>query len=72
MPSRLSAEAEHRGFSYTAAPPERGRGVVGEAIGELAWAVTFYGADINLVLEGTLADSDRIALVVDDEPAPAS
>jgi len=48
------------------------RGVVADAIGELAWAVRFYGGDIMVVPEGALVDFDGIALVLDDEPAPAS
>jgi len=67
-PARLTAD----GLSLHPAPAEGGRGVVADAIGELAWAIRFYGGDIIVVPEGTLADFDGIALVLDDEPAPAS
>ena len=67
-PARLTGD----GLSLHSAPPEGGRGVVADAIGELAWAVEFYGGDIIVVPEGTLVDFDGIALLLDDEPAPAS
>jgi hypothetical protein len=66
-PARLTGD----GLSLRPAPPEGGRGVVADAIGELAWAVKFYGGDIIVVPEGTLADFEGIALVLDGEPAPA-
>jgi hypothetical protein len=67
-PARLTAD----GLSLCPAPAEGGRGVVADAIGELTWAVRFYGGDIMVVPEGALVDFDGIALVLDDEPAPAS
>jgi hypothetical protein len=67
-PARLTGD----GLSLHPAPREGGRGVVADAIGELAWAVKFYGGDIIVVPEGTLVDFDGIALLLDDEPAPAS
>jgi len=67
-PARLSGD----GLSLYPAPPEGGRGVVADAIGELAWAVKFYGGDIVVVPDGTLVDFEGIALLLDSEPAPAS
>jgi len=67
-PARLTGD----GLSLRPAPPEGGRGVVADAIGELAWAVKFYGGDIIVVPKGTLVDFEGIALLLDSEPAPAS
>ena len=67
-PARLTGD----GLSLRPAPPEGGRGVVANAIGELAWAVKFYGGDIIVVPKGTLADFEGIALVLDGEPTPTS
>jgi hypothetical protein len=63
-PARLTAD----GLSLRPAPAEGGRGVVADAIGELAWAIRFYGGDLIVVPEGTLGDFDGIALLLDDEP----
>ena len=65
-PARLTGD----GLSLRPAPPEGGRGVVADAIGELAWAVNFYGGDIVVVPDGTLADFEGIALVLHGEPGP--
>ena len=67
-PARLTGD----GLGLRPAPPEGGRGVVADAIGELAWAVKFYGGDIIVVPKGTLVDFEGIALLLDSEPAPAS
>ena len=65
-PARLTGD----GLSLRPAPPEGGHGVVADAIGELAWAVNFYGGDIVVVPDGTLADFEGIALVLHGEPGP--
>ena len=71
-PCTYPAHLTGDGLSLRPAPPEGGRGVVADAIGELAWAVKFYGGDIIVVPEGTLVDFEGIVLVLDGEPAPAS
>src|SRR5207244_1194835 len=58
-PARLTGD----GLSLRPAPQEGGRGVVADAIGELAWAVKFYGGDIIVVPEGTLVDFEGIVLL---------
>jgi hypothetical protein len=65
-PARLTGD----GLSLHPAPPEGG--VVADAIGELAWAVKFYGGDIIVVPDGTLGNCEGIALVLDGEPTPAA
>jgi hypothetical protein len=67
VPARISGD----GLGLRPAPPEGGRGVVADVIGELAWAITFYGGDVVVVPSGTLEAFDGIALVLRSRPGGA-
>ena len=58
LPARISGD----GLGLRPATPEGGRGVVADVIGELAWAVTFYGGEVIVVPAGTLSAFDGIVL----------
>jgi hypothetical protein len=60
VPARISGD----GLGLRPAGPEGGRGVVADVIGELAWAVTFYGGDVVVVPRGALAAFDGMALIL--------
>jgi hypothetical protein len=59
VPARITGD----GMGIRPAAPEGGRGVVADVIGELAWAVTFYGGDVVVVPSGSLEPFDGIALI---------
>ena len=60
FPARISGD----GLGLRPAAPKGGRGVVADVIGELAWAVTFYGGDVVVVSPGTLTAFNGVALVL--------
>jgi len=60
FPARISGD----GLGLRPAAPEGGRGIVADVIGELAWAVSFYGGEVLVVPAGTLSAVDRIALIL--------
>jgi hypothetical protein len=60
LPARITGD----GLGLRPAAPEGGRGVVADVIGELAWAVAFYGGDVTVVPGGALAAFDGIALIL--------
>ena len=64
FPARVSGD----GLGLRPAAPEGGSGVVADVIGELAWAVTFYGGKVIVVPRGTLTALDGIALILGAEP----
>ena len=59
-PARISGD----GLGLRSAAPEGDRGVVADVIGELAWAVTFYGGDVVVVSTGALKAFSGIALIL--------
>lgn len=67
FPARVSGD----GLGLRPAAPEGGSGVVADVIGELAWAVTFYGGKVIVVPRGTLTAFDGIALILGAEPTEA-
>jgi hypothetical protein len=67
FPARISGD----GLGLHPAAPEGGPGVVADVIGELAWAVTFYGGEVIVVPRGTLTAYDGIALILRAEPTEA-
>ena len=67
FPARITGD----GLGLRPAAPEGGPGVVADVIGELAWAVTFYGGEVVVVPGGTLTAVDGIALTLHTEPARA-
>jgi hypothetical protein len=60
FPARISGD----GLGLRPAAPEGGRGIVADLIGELAWAVSFYGGEVLVVPAGTLSAVDGIALIL--------
>ena len=59
-PARITGD----GLGLRPAAPEGDRGVVADVIGELAWAITFYGGDVVVVSTGALKAFDGIALIL--------
>ena len=67
LPARISGD----GLGLRPALREGGPGVVADVIGELAWAVTFYGGAVVVLPRGVLGAFDGIALILRSEPTQA-
>ena len=67
LPARISGD----GFGLRPALREGGPGVVADLIGELAWAVTFYGGEVVVLPSGVLTAFDGIALILRPEAPQA-
>lgn len=67
LPARISGD----GLGLRPALREGGPGVVADVIGELAWAVTFYGGAVVVLPRGVLGAFDGIALILRFEPTQA-
>lgn len=67
VPARICGD----GLGLRPAWREGGPGVVADVIGELAWAVTFYGGAVVVLPRGVLGAFDGIALILRSEPTQA-